>query len=188
MRRLFAALVAVPVLYAFSAFAGDAEIKSAQGTIDAQLKAFQAGDGALAYSFAAPNVKRIFPTRRHLHGHGRERLPAGSQAQELMRSARSQEMSADLDRPAGADRRSGRQGLRGRLHAGTAAGRRLPHHRRQPAGVELAEHLGARLQTRPVGHLTRFLRFRCSRTVDAPSPVLEITPYASAGRVFRQTP
>ena len=25
-------------------------------------KAFQAGDGELAYSYAAPNVKRIFPT------------------------------------------------------------------------------------------------------------------------------
>ena len=62
MRRIFAALIAAPVLYAFSAFAGDAEIRSAQGTIDAQLKAFQAGDGALAYSYAAPNVKRIFPT------------------------------------------------------------------------------------------------------------------------------
>ena len=62
MRRIFASLIAAPVLYAFSAFAGDAEIRSAQGTIDAQLKAFQAGDGALAYSYAAPNVKRIFPT------------------------------------------------------------------------------------------------------------------------------
>jgi hypothetical protein len=62
MRRIFAALIAAPVLYAFSAFAGDAEVRSAQGTIDAQLKAFQADDGALAYSYAAPNVTRIFPT------------------------------------------------------------------------------------------------------------------------------
>jgi hypothetical protein len=45
-----------------SALAGEAEIKAAQGSIDGQLKAFQAGDGAAAYSFAAPNVKRIFPT------------------------------------------------------------------------------------------------------------------------------
>ena len=62
MRRIFAALIAAPVLYAFSAFAGDAEIRSAQGTIDAQLKAFQADDSVSAYSYAAPNVKRIFPT------------------------------------------------------------------------------------------------------------------------------
>jgi hypothetical protein len=62
MRRIVAALVAVSLLYAYPAFAGDAEIKSAQGTIDAQLKAFQAGDGARAYSFAAPNVKMIFPS------------------------------------------------------------------------------------------------------------------------------
>lgn len=47
---------------AFSAFAGEAEIKAAQSSIDAQLRAFQAGDGALAYSYAAPNVKRIFPS------------------------------------------------------------------------------------------------------------------------------
>ena len=62
MHRIFASLIAAPVLYAFSAFAGDAEIKSAQGTIDAQLRAFQADDSALAYSYAAPNVKQIFPT------------------------------------------------------------------------------------------------------------------------------
>jgi hypothetical protein len=62
MRRIFAALMAASVVYAFSAFAGEAEVKSAQDTIDAQLKAFQADDGALAYSYAAPNVKRIFPT------------------------------------------------------------------------------------------------------------------------------
>ncbi len=53
-------LIAVP--FAVPAFAGDAEIKSAQTTIDSQLKAFLADDGALAYSFAAPNVKQIFPT------------------------------------------------------------------------------------------------------------------------------
>lgn len=60
MRRIVLALfllfLATPV------FAGDAEIKSAQDTIDRQLKAFRADDGALAYSFAAPNVKQIFPT------------------------------------------------------------------------------------------------------------------------------
>ena len=35
---------------------------AAQGTIEAQLRAFLAGDGALAYSYAAPGVRRIFPS------------------------------------------------------------------------------------------------------------------------------
>ncbi len=45
-----------------SALGGDTEVRAAQSTIDSQLKAFLADDGALAYSFAAPNVKLIFPT------------------------------------------------------------------------------------------------------------------------------
>lgn len=44
------------------ALAGEVEVKSAQSTIGAQLRAFQADDGALAYSFAAPNVQRTFPS------------------------------------------------------------------------------------------------------------------------------
>ena len=48
--------------FASTAFAGEAEVKSAQTTIENQLKAFLADDGELAYSFAAPNVKRVFPT------------------------------------------------------------------------------------------------------------------------------
>lgn len=44
------------------AYSGEAEIKAAQGSIEAQLRAFQAGDDALAYSYAAPNITRIFPT------------------------------------------------------------------------------------------------------------------------------
>ena len=62
MRRALFALAMVPMLVASMAFAGDAEIKAAQTVIDSQLKAFIANDGATAYSFAAPNVKRIFPT------------------------------------------------------------------------------------------------------------------------------
>jgi Domain of unknown function (DUF4864) len=53
---LFAWMIAPPVL------AGDAETKAAQDAIDGQIKAFLAGDDAAAYSFAAPNVKQIFPT------------------------------------------------------------------------------------------------------------------------------
>lgn len=62
MRRTLLAFAVVPFLLASSAFAGDAEINAAQTVIDSQLKAFIADDGATAYSFAAPNVKRIFPT------------------------------------------------------------------------------------------------------------------------------
>ncbi|HTV68927.1 MAG TPA: DUF4864 domain-containing protein [Rhizobiaceae bacterium] len=57
-------LIAFAALFAFAvpAAAGDAEVKAAQGSIESQLKAFQADDFAGAYSFAAPNVKTIFPT------------------------------------------------------------------------------------------------------------------------------
>jgi hypothetical protein len=62
MRR---ALVLTGFLLPFAVFAaqaGDNEVKAAQRSIDAQLRAFLAGDDALAYSYAAPNIKRIFPT------------------------------------------------------------------------------------------------------------------------------
>ncbi|MDX8539338.1 MAG: DUF4864 domain-containing protein [Mesorhizobium sp.] len=62
MRRSLFAFAIIPFLFMSSAFAGDAEIKAAQTVIDSQLKAFVANDGAKAYSFAAPNVKRVFPT------------------------------------------------------------------------------------------------------------------------------
>ncbi|TPM35993.1 DUF4864 domain-containing protein [Mesorhizobium sp. B2-3-5] len=62
MRRTLFAFALVPLILASSAFAGDADIKAAQAAIDGQLKAFIANDGATAYSFAAPNVKQIFPT------------------------------------------------------------------------------------------------------------------------------
>ncbi len=60
MRR--ALLVLSLLAAALPAFAGDAEVKAAQGTVDSQIKAFLAGDNAGAYGHAAPNVKRIFPT------------------------------------------------------------------------------------------------------------------------------
>jgi hypothetical protein len=62
MRPIRAFLLAGSLLLPVAAFAGDAEVKAAQGTIEAQLRAFQAGDGALAYSYAAPSIKRIFPS------------------------------------------------------------------------------------------------------------------------------
>ncbi|RUW46289.1 MULTISPECIES: DUF4864 domain-containing protein [unclassified Mesorhizobium] len=62
MRRGFFAFAFVSLMLASQAFAGDAEIKAGQAVIDGQLKALIADDGAKAYSFAAPNVKQVFPT------------------------------------------------------------------------------------------------------------------------------
>lgn len=42
--------------------AGEAEVNAAQSTIDGQMRAFLADDGALAYSYAAPGIRQIFPT------------------------------------------------------------------------------------------------------------------------------
>lgn len=60
IRRILAAFFLLTLTAAGSA--GEAEVKAAQSTIDSQLKAFLADDGALAYSFAAPGIRQIFPT------------------------------------------------------------------------------------------------------------------------------
>lgn len=62
MRRILIALAFIPALFACSAFADEAGTQAAQSSIEAQLKAFIADDNATAYSYAAPNVKQIFPT------------------------------------------------------------------------------------------------------------------------------
>ncbi len=61
MRHIIIALTILPALAAVG-LAGDAEVKAAQGTIDAQIKAFLNGDNAAAYDHAAPSIKQIFPT------------------------------------------------------------------------------------------------------------------------------
>ena len=61
MRRAVLAISLIG-LFATSALAGEAEVKAAQSSIDGQLKAFKADDNAKAYSYAAPNVQRIFPS------------------------------------------------------------------------------------------------------------------------------
>lgn len=60
MRLMLAA--AFSLLVALPALGGEAEVKSAQSAIDGQLKALLADDGPAAYGFAAPSIKRIFPT------------------------------------------------------------------------------------------------------------------------------
>ena len=62
MRRLLIVSTLLPLLCVLSAMAGEADIRSAQSTIDSQLKAFLADDGARAYGFAAPNIQTMFPT------------------------------------------------------------------------------------------------------------------------------
>lgn len=62
-RTMIAGLAALAATgFSTAAFAGDAEINSARDTITLQLKAFLADDGPLAYSYAAPNIKSMFPT------------------------------------------------------------------------------------------------------------------------------
>jgi hypothetical protein len=68
MRRILLALALIPALFAFSAFADDAGVQAAQSSIEAQLKAFLADDNAAAYSYAAPNVKKVFPTLEFFMG------------------------------------------------------------------------------------------------------------------------
>ncbi len=80
---------------------GEADADAAQTIIDRQLRAFLSDDVATAYSFAAPNIKRIFPTadnfmamvkqgykpvhrpRQYSFGRTREISP-GSVAQEVL--------------------------------------------------------------------------------------------------------
>ncbi|MBZ9993765.1 DUF4864 domain-containing protein [Mesorhizobium sp. BH1-1-4] len=62
MRRGFFAFAFVSLMLVSQALAGDAEVQAGQAVIDGQLKALIANDGAKAYSFAAPNVKQVFPT------------------------------------------------------------------------------------------------------------------------------
>ena len=62
MNRLFVAAAFTLASLATPAAGGEAEIRAAQSSIEAQLRAFLAGENEAAYSYAAPNVKRLFPT------------------------------------------------------------------------------------------------------------------------------
>jgi hypothetical protein len=61
--RIIPIFAAILLLFSIStASAGEAEINSARDTITRQLRAFLSNDGPLAYSYAAPNIKSMFPT------------------------------------------------------------------------------------------------------------------------------
>ncbi|MBX3570014.1 MAG: DUF4864 domain-containing protein [Rhizobiaceae bacterium] len=62
MRRTIPAALLSIALLASPLRAGEAEVRGAQAAIDGQLKAFQRGDDAGGYAYAAPSIKSIFPT------------------------------------------------------------------------------------------------------------------------------
>ena len=63
MRKGILSLVSALVVFgATSAYAEGRHESAAQQTISGQIAAFKAQDGAKAFSYAAPNVKRFFPT------------------------------------------------------------------------------------------------------------------------------
>ena len=64
MPRLIAVAAFAAILASLPAQAGEAEVKAAQTVIQNQFEAFLADDAARAYSFAAPNIKRFFPTQQ----------------------------------------------------------------------------------------------------------------------------
>jgi len=62
-RPIIAAAFAI-LLASVPARAGEAEVKAAQTVIQNQIDAFLADDAARAYSFAAPNIRQVFPTQQ----------------------------------------------------------------------------------------------------------------------------
>jgi len=75
MRKMLLGLLAA-TMFSFPATAGDGAINAAQSTIQAQFEAFLAGDDAGAYSHAAPNIRRIFPSQDAFMRMVREGYPA----------------------------------------------------------------------------------------------------------------
>jgi hypothetical protein len=62
MRKLALAAIVALAIPSVPSYGGEAAIRAAQETIDAQIKAFLADDGALAYSYAAPGIRQLFPS------------------------------------------------------------------------------------------------------------------------------
>ncbi|XHB99265.1 DUF4864 domain-containing protein [Nitratireductor sp. ac15] len=58
----FLPTITLTLLAPVFAFAGEAEIRAAQSSIRNQIEAFRAGDDARAYTYAAPNIRELFPT------------------------------------------------------------------------------------------------------------------------------
>lgn len=62
MKPLMTSLFALCFSAALSLSASGQETPPWQGAIEDQLQSFQSGDDARAYSHAAPNIRRMFPT------------------------------------------------------------------------------------------------------------------------------
>lgn len=60
--RLPTALLAAALLVGVAAPASADDAGDVQSVISGQLRAFKMGDGDAAYSYAAPNIKALFPT------------------------------------------------------------------------------------------------------------------------------
>jgi ClpP class serine protease len=65
MRKIVPAALAAFLAFAAPASADPAAVRA---TIEAQLDAFRAGDAAAAYAYAAPSIKRMFPTPERFIG------------------------------------------------------------------------------------------------------------------------
>ncbi|WP_029029680.1 DUF4864 domain-containing protein [Salinarimonas rosea] len=63
MRALLAALTLLLAAAVLPVAGARADEAAARSVIEAQLRAFLADDGARAYSYAAPGIKRIFPSQ-----------------------------------------------------------------------------------------------------------------------------
>lgn len=61
--RIVLALLLSFWIYGSAAAQSDADRVAIQSTIEGQLQAFLADDAATAYSFAAPGIKAMFPTK-----------------------------------------------------------------------------------------------------------------------------
>ena len=142
--------------------------RRAQAAIDGQLKAFIANDGAAAYSFAAPNVKRIFPTvdtfmnmvtngyppvrkpQTYSFGKVQETGPTSIIQQVLIVGPDGKDYEAVYTLEQQPD--------------GT-----LPDHRLQPARIELAEHLNA--QVTGISPLAQPSEISAARASNAPPSI-----------------
>ena len=92
--RLLQSSCLLSLLFVLRVCRRDAEIRAAQGTIEAQLKAFLAGDARAGLFLRRAEHQADIPDGRHLHEHGRERLPAGAQAAATISFGKVQEMGA----------------------------------------------------------------------------------------------
>ena len=60
--RLCAAFLAAAMLMPYQVLGQESGVSAAKQTVEEQLRAFQGDDGKTAYSFAAPNIRRMFPS------------------------------------------------------------------------------------------------------------------------------